>query len=136
MNSKYVNGREAAEILKCTRQNISLLVMKKELYPIITPFIFLRKDILEYKRKKLKKSEIDFMPKKIKKGTIVRYYQEDSDNDIRYIYGKVTCGTSIKSSTGTDIIKVLFENGRELEIKVKNVKIIKSRSKCKGEYQK
>lgn len=132
MDKKYVSGRQAAEILHCTRQNISILVLKDQLHPIVdAPFIFLKKDILQYKRRKLKKSEIDFMPKRIKKGTIVRYYQEDSDDDIRYIYGKVISGTAIKSSTGTDIIKVMFENGREIEIEVNKIKVIKSRAKCK-----
>jgi hypothetical protein len=54
----YVNAKQAAILLKTSRQNINLLMLKKHLTPMATPeslYYFTLKEVLEYREKSRKK---------------------------------------------------------------------------------
>lgn len=125
-----VTSKEAANILKCTRQNIARYVAEGVLHKVTNSKegIYRRSEVLSLKANILKRRECE-LPLRLRKGSKVRKYDKSIKNDIAYKDGIVQRGTYIV--TGYEKVNVKFTDNTVNDIPVNELVKLSSRIRLK-----
>ncbi len=125
-----VTSKEAAALLKCTRQNIARYVAEGILHKVTNgkEGIYRRSEVLDLKANILKRGECE-LPLRLRKGSKVRKYDESITNDIAYKDGIVQKGSYIV--TGYEKVSVKFNDNTVKDIPVNELVKLSSRLRLK-----